>query len=441
MDDVDCHLENVDCTKLFFTDLNGRLMDLSVNKHKIDDIFQNGVGFDGSSIAGFANVEHSDRILMPDAKTLWNIPFEGENVGFFIANVLNEEGEPAAVDPRAILQNVVKSAKEEFGFNFLVGPEHEFFLLNGDEFALTAKRGFPSDVHTDKAGYFHSTPYDKGQAIRQQITDVLEKCDVVYEKSHHEVTPSQHEINLECTDPVGAADRTLLFTYVAQRVAQENGYYASFMPKPFEEFNRNAFHMHLSIQDDEGENLFYDANADQNLSPLARHFIAGVVKYARETSVVMASTVNSYKAYVVEKEAPIVRGWGFRNRSSMVRVPYTTSASATRIELRNPDPAGNVYLQMATFIAMGLQGIRDNLTNGNPDKGSTYDRDYHMKVWDERFLPRTFYEALVEAERSDFLKEFLGHRLYENFMALKIQEWEDDRVHISGREQRRYLSS
>ncbi|MBW2100433.1 MAG: glutamine synthetase [Deltaproteobacteria bacterium] len=440
MDDVDSHLEHVDCTKLFFTDLNGRLMNLSVNKHKINEIFENGVGFDGSSIAGFANVEHSDRILMPDSKTLRNIPFSDETVGFFMANVLNEEGNPAAVDPRTILQKIVQTAKDEFGFNFLVGPEHEFFLLNGDEFALTAKRGFPSDVHTDQAGYFHSTPHDKGQSIRQQITDILESCGIIYEKSHHEVTPSQHEINLECTDPLTAADRTLLFTYVTQRIAHENGYYATFMPKPFEEHNRNAFHMHLSIQDKDGNNLFYDASANQNLSTIARQFIAGILKYARETSVIMASTVNSYKAYVVEKEAPIVRGWGFRNRSSMVRVPYTSSPQATRIELRNPDPAGNVYLQIATFIAMGLQGIREQLPLACPDKHSTYERKYRMKVWDDRFLPRTFYEALVEAEQSDFLKGVLGEKLYENFMALKIQEWENDRVHISAREQREYLS-
>ncbi|MCP4116333.1 MAG: glutamine synthetase [Desulfobacteraceae bacterium] len=440
MDDLESHLKDVDCTKLFFTDLNGRLMNLSVNKHKIKDIFGNGVGFDGSSIAGFANVEHSDRILMPKLETLRNIPFSDETVGFFIANVLNEEGEPAGVDPRNILQDMVKAAREEFGFSFFVGPEHEFFILKGDEFALTSKNGFPSDVHSDKAGYFHSTPHDRGQIIRQQITDVLGKCGIVYEKAHHEVTPSQHEINLECTDPVNAADRTLLFNYIAQRVAQENGYYASFMPKPFKEYNRNAFHMHLSIQDQDGNNIFYDADADHNLSSLARQFIAGILKYARETSVVMASTVNSYKAYVVEKEAPIVRGWGFRNRSSMVRVPYTNSPQATRIELRNPDPAGNVYLQMATLIAMGLQGIREQLPPAAPDKGSTYKRDYKMKVWDDRFLPRTLYEALVEAEASSFLKDVLGEKLYDNFMALKIQEWEDDRVHISAREQRHYLS-
>ena len=440
MDGVDHQLDAVDCTKLFFTDLNGRLMNLSVNKQKIGDIFDCGVGFDGSSIAGYASVEHSDRILMPDAETLRNIPFSDETVGFFVASVLNEEGEPAQVDPRSILRRVVEEARSKFGYRFLVGPEHEFFLLNGDEFALTTKQGFPSDVHSDRAGYFHSTPHDKGQFIRQQITDLLNECGIIYEKSHHEVTPSQHEINLECADPLTAADRTLVFTYVAQRVAQEHGYYASFMPKPFKDHNRNAFHMHLSMQDAEGKNLFHDPEAPQELSRLARQFIAGILKYARETSIVMASTVNSYKAYVVEKEAPIVRGWGFRNRSSMVRVPYTTSPEATRIELRNPDPAGNVYLQMATLIAMGLAGIEEGLSPDSPDSGSTYEREYEMKVWDERFLPRTFYEALVEAERSAFLKAFLGTKLYDNFMDLKIREWEDDRVHISGREQRQYLS-
>ncbi len=154
----------------------------------------------------------------------------------------------------------------------------------------------------------------------------------------------------------------------------------------------------------------------------------------------MASTVNSYKAYVIETEAPIVRGWGFRNRSSMVRVPYTSDPGGTRIELRNPDPGGNVYLQMAVLIAMGLRGLKEGLSCGTPDKGSTYDRKYLMKVWDERFLPRSFFEALVEAEKSEFLHEILGDRIYQNYMAIKIEEWEADRTHITSRERDRYLT-
>ena len=154
----------------------------------------------------------------------------------------------------------------------------------------------------------------------------------------------------------------------------------------------------------------------------------------------MASTFNSYKAYVMEREAPVVRGWGFKNRSSMVRVPYTVDPKNTRIELRNPDPAGNPYLQMATLIAMGLQGIKENLDCGRPDIGSTYRRKYKYRVWDKRFLPKSMYEALVEAERSKFLKTVLGDRIYESYMSLKINDWEDHRVHVTPRELDKYLN-
>ncbi len=437
--EIEDQLNDASHAKLFFTDLNGKLMNLSVNKSKLADIIKEGVGFDGSSIAGYATVEHSDRLLVPDPATFRKLTIGDETIAFLIGNVHNEKGRPASTDPRHILQQIVAEAKAEFGYSFTVGPEHEFFLLEGDEFDLIGKRGFEDGAHSDRAGYFHSTPHDKGEFVRQNIVAALEKCGIEYQKSHHEVTPSQHEINLECTDVLAAADRNLLFTYVTQKVAEKRGYYASFMPKPFKNQNRNAFHIHLSMQNADGENLFYDEHSDQHLSKIAQYFIGGILKYARETSIVMASTVNSYKAYVIEREAPIIRGWGFRNRSSMVRVPYTNSPKNTRIELRSPDPAGNVYLQMATLVAMGLQGIREMIPCGFPDQGSTYDRNYDTKVWDDRFLPRSFYEALVEAEKSEFLKSIFGPNLYNNFMGLKKQEWEEDRTHITNRERSRYL--
>ncbi|MDX9788924.1 MAG: glutamine synthetase family protein [Desulfobacterales bacterium] len=439
MEKIANQLENVDHVKIFFTDLNGKLMNLSVNKNKLGNVIESGVGFDGSSIAGHATIEHSDRLLSPDLSTLKKVKLNNKTIAFFVGNINNEQGGAAATDPRHVLQHIVQTAESEFGFRFIVGPEHEFFLLNGDELALTEKNGFDGQVHSDKAGYFHSTPHDKGEFVRQRIAEVLSECGIEFEKSHHEVSQSQHEINLECTDVIEAADRTLLFTYVAQKVAEEYGYYITFMPKPFKGQNRNAFHIHISVQDEQGHNLFYNSDEAQNLSNLAKHFIGGILRYARETSLVMASTVNSYKAYVVEREAPIIRGWGFRNRSSMLRIPYTASMEGTRIELRSPDPAGNVYLQMATLLAMGMQGIREKLPCGEPDKGSTYKCDYGIKVWDERFLPRSFFEALVEAEKSEFLKTVLGARLYENFMALKIREWEEDRTHITSRERCKYL--
>jgi len=327
---------------------------------------------------------------------------------------------------------VVKKAEAEYGFKFLVGPEHEFFILDENEFG--------EKVHSDGAGYFQSTPHDKGEPVRNRIIEILKSCGIQFEKAHHEVTPSQLEINLECASPLNAADRTVLFNYIAQMVAAEFGYHATFMPKPFDDFNRNAFHIHISMQDRDGKNLFYDPDSEDSISDNCKNFIAGILQYARETSIIMASTFNSYKAYILDKEAPVVRGWGFRNRSSMVRVPYTPNPESTRIELRNPDPAGNPYLQIATLIAMGLYGIKKDLKCGRPDIGSTYKKKYRYRVWDRRFLPKSMYEALVEAERGKFLKEVFGEEIYNTYMSLKINDWEDHRVHITSRELNKYLT-
>jgi glutamine synthetase len=277
--------------------------------------------------------------------------------------------------------------------------------------------------------------------VRQEIVSILQKTGVRFEKMHHEVTPSQHEINLGARPPLQAADRTILFTYVAKRVADGQGLHATFMPKPFNDQNRSALHMHLSARGPKGEHVFFEEGREGDLSDTARWFIGGVTKYARETSIVMAATFNSYKAYIVGREAPIVRGWGLRNRSSMVRVPYSTRPESKRIEIRSPDPSGNIYLQMATYIGMGLQGIRDKLDCGAADVGSNYDDAGTGKLWDERFLPRSMYEALVEAERSEFLPELLGETMYKQYMGLKIEEWEGYRTHVTAREHRRNLST
>jgi glutamine synthetase len=426
------NLKNVDSTKIFFTDLNGRNRGLPINPANIDPIMKKGIGFDGSSIAGITTVDDSDRILVPVQDSFRLVEFTEEKLGFFIGKIQNAQGERSKSDPRAVLENVLNKADSEYGYRFLLGPEHEFFLLKGDE--------FNEDLHSDRAGYFHSDPHDKGEIVRKKIIEVLAKCGINFEKAHHEVTASQHEINLECLDPLAVADRTVLFNYVTQKVAAENGLHATFMPKPFDGQNRNAFHIHLSMMNKKGKNLFYQAKAKYHLSRTARQFMGGIVKYARETSIIMASTFNSYKAYVVEREAPVVRGWGLKNRSSMVRVPYASSTESTRIELRSPDPAGNPYLQMAALIGMGLQGIKEDLDCGQPDLGSTYRVKRKYRVWDRRFLPKSMFEALVEAEKSRFLKELLGERIYNNYMGLKIADWEEHRTHVTPREHEKYLS-
>jgi len=431
--DVKEKLKNTDSTKIFFTDLNGRLMSLPVNPDDIDFIIENGVGFDGSSIAGMATVDNSDRLLFPDPESFRIVEFKDGKTGFFIGHIYSDPENRALADPRAVLENVLAQVESEHGFRFMVGPEHEFFLLTQEEFG--------DNVHSDNAGYFLSTPHDKGEPVRNRIISILKSCGIDFEKAHHEVTPSQHEINLKPIDPLGGGDRTVLFNFITKKVANEFGYHATFMPKPFNGFNRNAFHIHLSMQDLEGNNLFYDKSADNNFGKIARQFIGGILKYARETSIIMASTFNSYKAYVLEREAPVIRSWGFRNRSSMVRVPYSPTPAGMRIELRSPDPAGNMYLQIAILIAMGIEGIKNKIDCGRPDVGSTYKKKYNIRVWDKRFLPKSMYEALVEAEKSTFLKQILGERIYDNYMTLKTKDWEDHRIHVTPREHEKYLSA
>ncbi|NIR94724.1 MAG: glutamine synthetase, partial [Gammaproteobacteria bacterium] len=213
-----------------------------------------------------------------------------------------------------------------------------------------------------------------------------------------------------------------------------------FMSKPFDKMNRNAFHIHTSMTDLEGNNLFYDSNAEHNLSDQMRYFIGGILKYARESTIILASTLNSYKAYIMDREAPIIRGWGLKNRSSMVRIPHSLNPKATRLELRCPDATGNVYLQLATLIAMGLKGLEEKLDCGSPDIGSTYQKTHRKRMYDNRFIPRDIFEALMEAEKSKFLKDLLGAQLFNNYMQLKMEDWEEHRTHVTPREHRKYLA-
>jgi len=418
-------------TKIFFTDLNGRLKNLSVNPDDIKALLENGIGFDGSSIAGIATVDNSDRVLKPVQESFRLVDFGDRKIGFFVGNIFNQDGSRSEVDPRYVLERAVEKGAGDYEIKFTVGPEHEFFLLNQDEFS--------DEKHTDKLDYFGSSPTDIGDVVRQDIVDVLEQCGIKYEKTHHEVTSSQHEINLEPGDPLTIADRTILFEFVTKEVAAQYNFHASFMSKPFTGYNRNAFHIHLSFTDMEGENLCYEENGKNNLTPMLMNFIGGIIRYARESSIVQASTFNSYKAYVLDKEAPVVRSWGLRNRSSMVRIPHFVKPEAARMELRCPDATGNVYLQFAILIFAGLAGIKDKEDPGQPDSGNTYDKQMKLKIFDDHLLPRDFFPALMEAEKSDFMRSSLGKMLFENYMRIKTAEWEDFRTTITDLELQKYL--
>lgn len=431
LQDIEKKINDVDIMQIFTTDLNGRPVTLQVHAGNIETFFRKGVGFDGSSVPGYGTVDDSDKLLIPLPETFRTVEFNQEKLGFLIGKINEQYGERSVLDPRALLERVVQQAEDEFGLHFLTAPEHEFFLLTTDEFS--------KDIHTDNAGYFHADPRDKGEVVRKEIVAVLKRGGIQFEKMHHEVTPSQHEINLGALEPLETADRTILFSYITKRVACEQDLHATFMPKPFNGHNRNALHIHMSAKDRNGTPVFYDAAAPNNLSETAHYFIGGILKYARETSIIMAATFNSYKAYVIDKEAPIVRGWGIKNRSSMVRIPYAEGAKDTRIEIRSPDPSGNIYLQLASLIGMGLQGIREKADAGDPDIGSTYSREKAKHLLDTNFLPRNMFEALMEAENSSFLRNFIGDQLYTQYMALKVNEWENYRTFVTPREHKMNL--
>jgi len=423
---------DVDVVQVFTTDLNGRNISLQVNPKNVESFFDRGGGFDGSSVPGQGSVDDSDKLIIPLSESFRKIEFVNEKLGFLIGRISEEHGERSSCDPRSLLEKILDQAEAEFGLRFLASPEHEFFLLTDDEFS--------TDIHSDKTGYFYAGPQDKGEFTRRKIVQTLGNSGIHFEKIHHEVPPSQHEINLAPLDPLSVADRTVLFTYVAHRVAYENGLHATFMPKPFNGQNRSALHIYLSAQDKEGKPVFYDSSAENDLSQTAKYFIGGILKHARETSIIMAATFNSYKAYIPGREAPVVRGWGYKNRSSMIKVPYTIEPKEKRFEIRSPDPAGNIYLQMATLIGMGLEGIRQKTDCGKPDIGSNYGKK-STRLWGKNFLPKSMFEALVEAEKSKFLKSFLGSTLYNHYMVLKTEEWEGYRTYVTPREYRRNLST
>jgi glutamine synthetase len=431
IDEIRTNLNDVDFIQFFTTDLNGRLITLQLNPENLDTLIENGIGFDGSSVPGMGKVDNSDLLLFPIPDSLRIIELNGEKLGTFIGKILTDNNKISSFDPRAVLDNVLKKAEKVPGYKFLVGPEYEFFLLKDQD----VNKG----IHTDNAGYFHPGPIDKGEVVRKQIIKIFNSIGYNFEKSHHEVTNSQHEINFNCTSPIEAADRTVLFNYITKKVAEQFGYKATFMPKPFYGKNRNAFHIHISMQDLNGNNLFYQKNMEYNLSQLARYFIGGILKYSRETSIIMASTFNSYKAYVADAEAPISIGWGRNNRSSMVRIPIASSPENVRIELRSPDPAGNVYLQIALLIGMGINGIKEKIDCGKPDNGNNYNKNYNEKVKSKDFLPKCMFDAMIEAEKSTFLKGILGESIYKNLLEIKRTELEEFRTDITQKDYVNYL--
>ena len=425
---------NVRFIRLWFTDVLGRLKGFAITVSELEDALDSGMGFDGSSIEGFARIEESDMIAMPDTTTFCLLPWrpgEGGAEARMFCDIIQPDGTPYEGDPRYVLKRALKRAAK-MGYSFMVGPELEYFYFHDD-------RG---PKIPDSGGYFDMVPLDLGTDLRRETIQILEKMGIQVEYSHHEVAPSQHEIDLRYTDALKMADHAMTYRLVVKDVAYKKGVYATFMPKPIEAENGSGMHTHMSLCKN-GRNSFFDEKDSYHLSGIAKSFIAGILKHAKEICVITNQWVNSYKRLVPGYEAPVYISWAQRNRSTMIRVPMYKPGKekATRIELRSPDPACNPYLAFAVMLAAGLEGMEKKYTLSPPVEEDIF--GFSPRKREEMgidCLPGNLYAAIIEAERSVLLKRTLGEHIYSKILENKRIEWDRYRVHVSQYEIDKYLS-
>ena len=438
-DDVKAIVEERDIRfiRFWFTDVLGQLKSFSINKAELDDAFEGGMGFDGSSITGFNAIEESDMIAMPDAATFAVLPWrpESQGVARMFCDILTPSGEPYEGDPRYILRRALARA-EAMGFDaFNVGPELEYFYFK----SARPPDGIPEVL--DEGGYFDLTTLDAGSDVRRETVLALEQLGIHVEYTHHEVGPSQHEIDMRYAPALKMADDTMTYRITVKEYAMKYGWHATFMPKPLFGKNGSGMHTHQSLFKG-GRNAFYDADDQYFLSETGKAFIAGQLKHAREISSIFAQWVNSYKRLVPGFEAPVYVAWSRRNRSALVRVPlyHPGKEKATRMELRCPDPACNPYLTFATLLHAGLEGIEKGYELPEPMEKNLY----HLSPDDRRRLgieqlPETLGEAIELAAESELLLRALGEHMFNRYVEIKRREWEDYRVRVHQWELDRYL--
>ena len=418
--------------RLWFTDVLGMLKSVAVTSSELEGAFSEGIGFDGSAVDGFARIQESDMLAVPDPSTFQVLPWRatGGAVGRMFCDILTPQGEPFAADPRQVLRRNLSRAAD-MGFTFYVHPEMEFFLFKG-----------PDDpTPLDSGGYFDLTPLDVQQDFRRQAIETLEAMGISVEYSHHEVAPSQHEIDLRYADALTMADNLMTYRLVVKEVAMQRGIYATFMPKPLASHWGSAMHTHVSLFEGD-QNAFYDAGDPYHLSQIAKQFIAGMLTHAREITAVCCQWVNSYKRLVPGYEAPVYVSWGRQNRSSMIRVPMykPRKGASTRLEFRAPDPACNPYLAFSVMLAAGLRGIE----KGYELPPEAEDNIYELTAAERRAagiaqLPHNLDEALRVMEDSELVAEALGEHVFEFFLRNKRVEWDEYRSQVTPYELSKYL--
>jgi glutamine synthetase len=425
--------QNVKFIRMWFTDILGFLKSFAITIGELERALEQGMGFDGSSIEGFVRIDESDMLAMPDPSTFQLLPWrprEHATVARMFCDILRPGGEPFEGDPRFVLKrNLARAA--ELGYTFYVGPELEFFYFKNSE----------TPEPLDHGGYFDLIPPDVASDFRRDTVLTLDEMGIEVEYSHHEVAPSQHEIDLRYTDALSMADNVMTYRTVVKQIAQKYGVYATFMPKPIFGVNGSGMHVHQSLFKGE-RNAFFDKKGEYNLSKVAKYYLAGLLKHAPEITAVTSQWVNSYKRLVPGYEAPVYLSWARRNRSDLIRIPEYQPGreNATRIEYRSPDPACNPYLVFSVMLAAGLEGIEKKYDIPEPIEENVFEMtEEERKKRGITTLPGSLYEAITLTEQSEVVRKALGDHVFSSFIANKKVEWDRYRTHITDFEIKRYL--
>ncbi len=425
---------NVKFIRLWFTDILGSLKSFAITIEELEEALEMGVTFDGSSIEGFARLDESDMIAMPDPSTFVLLPWrpkDRNSVARMFCDIYTTDGAPYEADPRYVLKRNLKRAAQ-MGYTYYVGPELEFFYFKSAE-------GTPQPL--DYGGYFDLTPLDTASDLRRETVIALEDMGIGVEFSHHEVAFSQHEIDLRYTDALTMADSTMTYRLVVKEIALNNGVYATFMPKPLYGQNGNGMHVHQSLFKD-SKNAFFDPDDEAHLSKTARHFIAGLLHHAPAITAITNQWVNSYKRLVPGYEAPCYLSWAMKNRSDLIRVPEYKPGreNSRRIEYRAPDPACNPYLAFSVMLAAGLDGIERGLDVPQPAQVNVHSlSDKERARMGIGKLPSSLSEAIEVMEKSELVRNCLGDHVFESFITNKTIEWYDYRTQVTDYELKRYL--
>jgi len=412
---------NIRFVRLWFTDVLGFLKSVAIAPAELETAFEEGIGFDGSSIEGFARVSESDMLAKPDPATFSILPWRTENPGAarMFCDIALPDGNPAPSDPRNVLKRTLDRAAK-MGYTCYTHPEVEFFLFQSQP----EKGQRPTPV--DQGGYFDHTPSAVGNDFRRQAITMLEAMGVSVEFSHHEGAPGQQEIDLRYADALSTADNIMTFRHVIKEVALDQGFHASFMPKPFTEYAGSGMHTHFSLFREE-KNAFHEEGAPLHLSKVGRSFIAGVLRFAPEFTLITNQWVNSYKRLHGGDEAPSLASWGAHSKSALVRIPMYKPKKevSTRVEVRSPDSACNPYLAFSVIIAAGLRGIEEGMKLDDSPEASA--------------LPMSLSEAIAKMERSELVRDVLGEPVFEYVLRNKRAEWQEYRRQVTAFELDRYL--